>query len=52
MLDCEEVFGESNTPIMKVTPIVEYDEHQVFKATFVFQLNDNPYLSKDMLIRV
>ena len=52
MLDCEEVFGESNTAVVKVMPTVEYDGHQIFKATLVSQLNANPFLSKDRLTRV
>ena len=49
MLDGEEVYGESNIAIMKVTLMVEYDGHQIFKAILVSQLNANPFLFKDML---
>ena len=52
MLDCEEVFGESNTAFMKVMPMVEYDKHQIFKASLVYELNANPILSKEMLAQV
>jgi hypothetical protein len=49
MLDCEEVFGESITVIVKVMPMMEYDNHYTFKAPIVSQLNANLFLSKDML---
>ena len=49
MLDCEEVFGEYNTTFMKVMPTLEYDKHQIFKATLVSQLNADPISSKDRL---
>ena len=52
MLDCEEVFGESNTTYMKVMPTLEYDKHQIFKATLVSQLNADPISSKDRLTQV
>ena len=52
MLDCEEVFGESNTTFMKVMPTLEYDGHQIFKANLVPQLNANPISSKDRLTQV
>jgi len=50
MLDCEEVFGELNTVVVKVFLTVKYKQHQIFKATLVFQLNANPILTKDRLI--
>ena len=43
MLDCEEVFGESSTTVVKVMLIVEYHGHQLFKATLVSLLNANPF---------
>ena len=49
MLDCEKVFGESNIVIVKVISTMEYDKHQIFKATLVSQLNANPILSKGKL---
>jgi hypothetical protein len=39
MLNGEEVFGESNSAIVKVMLMVEYDGHQIFKATLVSQFN-------------
>lgn len=52
MLDCGEVFGESNTTVMKVLPTLEYDGHQIFQATLVSQLNANKIMSKDRLTQV
>ena len=49
MLDCEEVSAKSDITVVKVMLMVEYDGHQIFKATLVFQPNANPFLSKDML---
>ena len=42
MLDCEEVFEESINVVMKVMLMLEFDAHQIFKATLVSQLNANP----------
>lgn len=36
----------------KVSPIVEYGGHCIYKSTLVSQLNGNPFLSKDRLTRV
>ena len=52
MLDCEEVFGESNVVVVKVTLMVEHDGHQIFKDTLVPQFNANLFLSKDRLMQV
>ena len=38
--------------IMKIMPMVEYDGHQISKATLVSQLNANMFLSNDKLTRV
>ena len=42
MLDCEEMSRETSTTIVKGMPMVEYDEHQIFKATLIFQLMCHP----------
>ena len=34
-LDCGEVYGESNTAIVKVMLMVKYDGHRIFKATLL-----------------
>lgn len=47
MLDCEEVYGESSTALVKFMPMVEYDKRQIFKTTLVSQLNAYPLLWKD-----
>ena len=41
MLDSEELFGESNIAIVKFIPMMDYDIHQIFKATLVSLLNAN-----------
>ena len=38
--------------LLKVIPVMEYGGHQILEATLVSQLNANPFLSKNMLIRV
>ena len=52
MLDCDEVYGESNTAIVKVMSIGKYDIHQIFKANLVSQLNAYLFLFKDRLTQV
>lgn len=52
MLNGEEVFGESNSAIVKVMLMVEYDGRQIFKATLVSQLSANLFLSKDKVTQV
>ena len=52
MLDCEEMSGETSTTIVKGMPMVEYEEHQIFKATLIFQLNASLFLYKDKLMQV
>ena len=52
VLDCEEVFGESSPTILRVMPAMEYDGHQIFKATLISLLNADLLLSKDMLLEV
>jgi hypothetical protein len=33
----------------KISPVVEFNGHHIYKATLVSQLNANPFLSKDRL---
>lgn len=43
----------SNRPLsLKVLPIVTFQGHFIYKFTLVSQLNGNPYLSKERLIRM
>lgn len=52
MVDCEEIFEESNIAFVKIIPMVEYDGNQMYKATLVSQLNVNLFVYKDMLMQV
>ena len=48
----EDHFEPIATPPTKILLYVEYEGNQIFKSTLVSQLNGNPFLSKDRLIRV
>ena len=45
------MFGESNIAVVKIMFRMEYDEHQIFKATLVSQPTANPFLSKDKQVK-
>jgi hypothetical protein len=52
MLDNHESQVQDIASPEKVIPFVEYDGNVIYKSTLVSQLNGNPFLSKDRLIRV
>lgn len=52
MLDFHEEHVGASSVDTKVIPIVQFNGHSIYKSTFVGQLNDNPFLSKDRLTRV
>ena len=52
MLSMEEPQVSTTLPSEKVIPYVEFRGHKIFKSTLVFQLNSNPFLFNDRLIRV
>ena len=52
LLNLEEPQVSFAPPADKVIPFVEYRGYNIYKSTLVFQLNANPFLSKDRLTRV
>jgi len=45
-----QVFANPN--LLKIILVVEYQGHSIYKSTLVSQLNGNPYLSKDRIMRM
>jgi hypothetical protein len=52
MMDSVEGQVSTNPSSSKIQPTKDYMDYQIYKSTLVFQLNGNPFLSKDRLTHV
>ena len=52
MLDVDDDQVPTTLVQQKISSIVTYEGHSIYKSTLVSQLNGNPFLSKDRLTRV
>ena len=52
ILDNVETHVQGIDAPRQVCPLVEYSENKIYKNTLVSQLNGNPFLSKDRLMRI